>query len=442
MPRHLSNTIHLIIATLLITAINPISAYAGFPTPRPFASTTKVPPQSRTHRLKPIDPPPSTPQTHKTPENNLLFTTDPVLCPLPKTALIGIQSIPKDINTIRRQYLRALYTKVLKTHKQHEFTFKFVYGAGTSDIEKEERELEEMLFPEDTVVLEEKENMDDGKTFDWFVESRRFLFHTVGLVPGEASGNLEAVAMENDAEDGKPVIAVERRGYYRDDSNRPEGKAIPPEHGSKPDPQPLQQTSIICPLYRFVGKGDDDTTIHIPRLFAFLNKRAPPPQPPAQKQTIPPPHLAPSLQNSTAPILPPQNSTTPTAFPAPSVYFIGAGYNGYMTGLFYLLSTQILDQITTTSHAWCSSHKNGFEDAQTGAFVRHVTEGVKNYVTIGDTNAEFHDHWDSPNWDSGLITGRTVALHWNKDIGHFWRGLQAVYGSDGLVSVYFLVVLV
>ncbi|KAJ3067533.1 hypothetical protein HDU98_009237 [Podochytrium sp. JEL0797] len=233
-------------------------------------------------------------------------------------------------STINRQYLRSSYATRNKqiANPLERFEFKFVYGAGRNEEEVEARAFESVLFPDDTVILDIPENMDNGKTFHWLRMSRKFL-------------------------------------YTR-------------------HPKDLD---AYCSRFNFVGKGDDDTIIHVPRLSRFF-------------QTV---------------------STT-------QLNYIGTYDMGYMTGLLYLLSSPLTEYITVADHEWSNANKVGYEDRVTGNLIQHTELKVNNVYSV----KKMHDHYDSPNWDVGFTTFETMALHWNHDIYHFLKGFRDLYGSDGV----------
>ncbi|KAJ3070239.1 hypothetical protein HDU98_006730 [Podochytrium sp. JEL0797] len=246
-------------------------------------------------------------------------------------ALIGLMTTTSTQSTINRQYLRASYAtrnKQIKT-PSHRFEFKFVYGSGRNTHELESRAFERVLFPGDTVVLDIPENMDDGKTFHWFAQSREWLY-----------------------------------------TQHPE------DH------------TAYCARFNFVGKGDDDTILHVPRLSKFF-------------ETV---------------------STT-------QLNYIGTYFwKGYMTGLLYFLSTPLVEYITVADQAWSSAHKVGFEDEVTAKLIEHTELKVNNIQSV----KKMHDHYDSDKWDAGFTTYETMALHWNHDIHHLVKGFRDLYGSDGV----------
>ncbi|KAJ3130980.1 hypothetical protein HK100_007070, partial [Physocladia obscura] len=142
-------------------------------------------------------------------------------CPTPQNALIGILTIPTAKATARRMILRETYRRLnnalIPTQK---LDIKFVFGQPVAGQDSEDAKAiaaEKLLFSEDMVVLDTWENMDEGKTYNWFKYARKELLYTV-----------------------HPI-----------DSKK------------------------LCPRYRAIGKSDDDTLIHITRLSKELGKLDP-----------------------------------------------------------------------------------------------------------------------------------------------------------------------
>ncbi|KAJ3029248.1 UNVERIFIED_CONTAM: hypothetical protein HDU68_012659 [Siphonaria sp. JEL0065] len=302
-------------------------------------------------------------------------------------------SVTSPLNTIRRQYLRALYKKV-STQNQNiptgdQIDLKFVYGAGTNKDQIWERDFERLVFPDDTVVLEEPENMDDGKTLDWFVESRKYLYTRIDeLDHVKVGGGDERHSVDHDGDDKDNVRTVDKRT---------KGKAANEDAKKKDEKDEEKKAAtdpLYCSMYRFLGKGDDDTTIHLPRLIQFFKS-----------------------------VILPKETVNPGVS-----YYIGTEWQSYMTGLLYFLSTPLVEYITMVDGVWAQEHKKGFEDKQTGQFIEHSGSVVEKF----ESRAVFHDHYDSIYWDAALITEETAALHWNKDIFHIWKGITDLYTSDGM----------
>ncbi|KAI9350704.1 hypothetical protein BDR26DRAFT_1003540 [Obelidium mucronatum] len=270
-------------------------------------------------------------------KHSLLFPTSSS-CPKPKTALIGVITVTDPNNSMRRQYLRPTYSQ---SNSSSEIDFVFVFGGPKNNqdnnIQKESLYLEQLLYPNDTVILPNPENMNDGKTFDWFAEARN-------------------------------------RAYT---------------------PHPTEKDAW-CPRYKYIGKTDDDTLVHVDRLNAFLK----------------------SLQEK-------------------DPNYIGTMYTGppnwlhYMTGSLYILSTSLVEYITMTDREWVFENRIGHEDLTTGRWVNHT--GV--YVNWVSDRAKFHDQVDSPFYYSAFTTGETVSVHWNKDIHHFYTAVRELYfESEGVTA--------
>ncbi|KAI9330772.1 hypothetical protein BDR26DRAFT_1011264 [Obelidium mucronatum] len=163
--------------------------------------------------------PPSKSLVHKLePENNnaalLRFNFPTTGCPPPKLALIGILTVPKPMNLLRQQLLRRIYLNETRSFSR-DVDFKFVFGSAkpTNDTATQQAlELQKLLFPDETVILACVENMNKGKSFEWW----------------KAARNL---------------------AYMR--------------HPTNP--------TALCPRYEYIGKTDDDVVIHIERLQNFLH---------------------------------------------------------------------------------------------------------------------------------------------------------------------------
>ncbi|KAI9330771.1 hypothetical protein BDR26DRAFT_922439 [Obelidium mucronatum] len=148
---------------------------------------------------------------------SLRFNISTAGCPKPKLALIGIMTMPKPLNMVRQELLRRIYYNESSGFIR-EIDFKFVHGQANPD-DRDSREgllLQQLLHPNDTVILPNRENMNDGKNFDWWTAARNL-------------------------------------AYTRHPTNK----------------------SGICPKYEYIGKTDDDTLIHLKRLQAFLQSLPP-----------------------------------------------------------------------------------------------------------------------------------------------------------------------
>ncbi|KAJ3238458.1 hypothetical protein HDU81_007727 [Chytriomyces hyalinus] len=137
-------------------------------------------------------------------------------CPPPKAALIGVPSLLSFDNAVRRKYLRDLYTKYNQILPEaSQIDFKFMYGISSKPQFPFQMALERLSNPNDTLTTSHEENMNKGKTLDWFLFAR----------------NLSYTAHPT------------RAGKW-------------------------------CQKYLYVGKTDDDAVIHVPRLSARLQELA------------------------------------------------------------------------------------------------------------------------------------------------------------------------
>ncbi|KAI9330766.1 hypothetical protein BDR26DRAFT_871208 [Obelidium mucronatum] len=130
--------------------------------------------------------------------------------PPPKLALIGMLTVPQPMNLLRQQLLRRIYLNESAKFSR-DIDFKFVYGTANDTESQEALHLQQLLYPDDTVILPCLENMNEGKSFEWW----------------KAARNL---------------------AYMR--------------HPTNP--------AALCPRYEYIGKTDDDAVIHVERLQNFL----------------------------------------------------------------------------------------------------------------------------------------------------------------------------
>ncbi|KAI9329717.1 hypothetical protein BDR26DRAFT_939170 [Obelidium mucronatum] len=142
-----------------------------------------------------------------------------------------------------------------------------------------------------------------------------------------------------------------------------------------------------CQKYMYIGKSDIDSVIHLPRLVTLIEN-------------------------------------LPTRIPN----FVGRRSYTHMTGMLYLLSTSLVEWICFSSMA--QGHVHGVEDTVVGKWIQHSDLNV-NWADQGDT---FHDLPDSPNWCPGLITNRTVVVHWCKDALHFEMCVEGLLDGKSLVD--------
>ncbi|KAJ3030902.1 UNVERIFIED_CONTAM: hypothetical protein HDU68_007400 [Siphonaria sp. JEL0065] len=208
---------------------NQVTSPHKHPDTIPEASITK-----ESSALQTIEPPP--PYAYKTPYT-LLKTTippNPLLkesttsdnktllqlsvssstCPPPKQALIGIFTTASPESTLKRSLLRQKYNTI-NEKLPHNFQSDHIFFFGNSDTDQEKDStlvLEQLLFPNTTVISHRKESRDSGKILDWFKFSRSLLYTPHPSIPAE-----------------------------------------------------------YCLRYRFVAKADEDAVIHLERLGRLLN---------------------------------------------------------------------------------------------------------------------------------------------------------------------------
>ncbi|ORY36521.1 hypothetical protein BCR33DRAFT_742776 [Rhizoclosmatium globosum] len=138
-----------------------------------------------------------------------------------------------------------------------------------------------------------------------------------------------------------------------------------------------------CPRYRYIGKADIDAVIHIPRLLQMIE-------------------------------------ALPTSIPN----FMGRRSYTHLTGMLYLLSTSLVEWIHFSKDV--QQHVVGIEDTVVGDWVKNSGINV-NWADMGRT---FHDLPDSPNWCPGVITNKTVVVHWCKDESHFQQCIGGLLDGE------------
>ncbi|KAJ3066343.1 hypothetical protein HDU98_010366 [Podochytrium sp. JEL0797] len=144
---------------------------------------------------------------------NLHLNASDPLCPAPKSALIGILTTTKPINTERRSLLREKYAQLNAGMQESDrIDFKFVFGSSVGQGDLLRNEVDEN--PRDTIVTERAEGWNKGKTMDWFHLARDLTFAPHPSIPGK-----------------------------------------------------------WCKQYLFVGKTDDDSVAHVPRLSKMLRQQ-------------------------------------------------------------------------------------------------------------------------------------------------------------------------
>ncbi|KAJ3297622.1 hypothetical protein HDU79_002796 [Rhizoclosmatium sp. JEL0117] len=129
-------------------------------------------------------------------------------CPSPKQALIGVFTQATKESSFHRTVLRKLYET---SPAASAFDIKYVFGNGADLSMDSALAIEEMFYPDDTVVTPRRENRDAGKILDWFKWARSEMYT---------------------------------------------------KHPTK--------SGKVCLKCRFVGKSDEDAVIHLERLQKLL----------------------------------------------------------------------------------------------------------------------------------------------------------------------------
>ncbi|KAJ3286948.1 hypothetical protein HDU79_006106 [Rhizoclosmatium sp. JEL0117] len=250
----------------------------------------------------------------------------PSTCPPPKAALIGVLGTTGLNSTAHRQILRETYRRVnAKLDWETQIDFMFVFGNALTWEAEYELTLEEMTYPEDTHVLEREENMNDGKTMDWLGYARTIMY------------------IEHPTEPGK-----------------------------------------FCLRYRFIGKTDDDSVIHIPRLSEKLLK-----------------------------------------LPAQGPHYVGRYHNQFMAGLGYLMSPDLIEWIHHSPIP--GQHALGHEDYQVGFWFREAK--INNTIQFHDQGFLFHDLEESNNFARARSTKESIVIHLCKDMARMFRCIADLYGT-------------
>ncbi|KAI8613004.1 hypothetical protein BC830DRAFT_1220069 [Chytriomyces sp. MP71] len=134
-------------------------------------------------------------------------------CPPEQPALIGILTVPSLETTARRNHLRSLYARInAGLPKESQIDFKWVMGKSTNEFAALQLQMEQDMYPEDTIVTSRKEGRDEGKILDWIREARNLTF----------------------------VPHPTRSGQW-------------------------------CQKYSYIGKADDDAVIHLERLVDLID---------------------------------------------------------------------------------------------------------------------------------------------------------------------------
>ncbi|KAJ3025054.1 UNVERIFIED_CONTAM: hypothetical protein HDU68_007519 [Siphonaria sp. JEL0065] len=98
-------------------------------------------------------------------------------CPLPKPALIGVLSVLQQNNTARRNYLRQKYTEMnTNLLPSEQIDVKFIFGRPSSKEEVIQLNLEREINPNDTIITNRLEGVNNGKSVDWFRIARNLVY--------------------------------------------------------------------------------------------------------------------------------------------------------------------------------------------------------------------------------------------------------------------------
>ncbi|KAJ3077413.1 hypothetical protein HDU98_000063 [Podochytrium sp. JEL0797] len=131
---------------------------------------------------------------------------------LPKPALVGIFASPGFAYTARRQYMRQKYKELnARLSESERIDFVFIFGNGDTFEKRYQVQMEMEEHEEDTIITERMEAMNDGKVYDWFKHAGNIMYAPHPFIP-----------------------------------------------------------SKWCLRYSYIGKGDDDEMINIPRLSRAL----------------------------------------------------------------------------------------------------------------------------------------------------------------------------
>ncbi|KAJ3030899.1 UNVERIFIED_CONTAM: hypothetical protein HDU68_007397 [Siphonaria sp. JEL0065] len=108
-------------------------------------------------------------------------------CPYPpKAALIGIFTTSQTASAEKRTLLREKYRSMNSKLSPHlQIDIRFVFGNAHEYEQDYNIAVEEMLFPEETVVFEALEDRDSGKILDWFKYARNNMYYKSRDAEGE-----------------------------------------------------------------------------------------------------------------------------------------------------------------------------------------------------------------------------------------------------------------
>ncbi|KAJ3004742.1 UNVERIFIED_CONTAM: hypothetical protein HDU68_004918, partial [Siphonaria sp. JEL0065] len=268
-------------------------------------------------------------------------------CPPPRAALVAIFTMAgSSFQASRRAILREKYQSLnAQLDPWNQIDIKFLFGSVDSFEKDMELAAEETMFPNETLVLERLEARDTGKLYDWFKH-------------------------------------VHSKELYS-------------QHPTIP--------SNLCPKYRFVGKGDDDAVIHIPRYVYWDGG---------------------TLLNQITRL-----SRLLSSIPDEPV-ILGREYfapHFHMTGMLYLVSSHVASWIGTSPIP--ASNITGIEDVVMGRWILNADD-----IKINRHNViyRFHDLEESTGFPHNKTTAESVVLHWCKDELRFFRCMSSLFDQDVL----------
>ncbi|KAI8622219.1 hypothetical protein BC830DRAFT_1163127 [Chytriomyces sp. MP71] len=267
---------------------------------------------------------------HKRNETVLHLKTADTGCPTPKAALIGILSEASLEKSARRNYLRRIYTNAGRglPHDQ-QIDFVYVFGATKASTSRYQLDLERYEFPGDMLVTDRVEGRDDGKILDWLFAARN-----LSLIP----------------------------------------------HPSRPEKW--------CRAYRWIGKGDDDALIHVPKLANMLKGL-------------------------------PQNETQYIGRQT----YRGFGFGTHMTGMLYLLTVDLAEWVVQSDIP--KTKLSGVEDVQLGKW---IWDGKVRANWI-DVQEAFHNLPEAEYFQK-RVSNSSVVVHWCKNTTQFFKCVKYLYHPD------------
>ncbi|KAI8613591.1 hypothetical protein BC830DRAFT_1168976 [Chytriomyces sp. MP71] len=256
------------------------------------------------------------------------------LCPVPRAALIGIPSVMSHPNSVRRRDLRKRYATLnAGLAESDKIDFRFVFGRTNEALHK--RALAE---GRDVILTDRVEGLTNGKIFDWI----------------RAARNLSYAAHPT------------REGVY-------------------------------CRKYLYIGKSDDDSVIHVPRLSKLLT------------------HLWENNEKGES-------------------LFVGRNWDRggrhpalkHMTGMLYLTSLDVTEWLSVSKLPLVIRPKIG-EDLQ---FSRWIIQGNLSVTWID--RDEFHNReadGEPVSFAHRPIGEDTIVVHHCKSHRHFFKCLLRMFGD-------------